>query len=475
MEQGPAHTPEHNSVAERYNRTIMERCRAQMIHASLPKHPWGEITLATSHILNMSPTRSADEIPADAWQQACAGKGSHLSDHKFLRVLGCQALTHIPKSLRQILDPCARELIHVGYDPGSKAYRLWDAQTNRVLISRDVNFNKLYFPMRNHTSHQLSADENDIEEELTLGATHDHQQREDNDDVNTQPYNLPNPSLPPTPAPEPSRPTRTARAPSRYGNTISYAAVTRGGHDADNPTYAQAMAGPDAAHWRAAMKVEFYSLVLHSVGRLIKRPSKANVLGGMWCFKRKRETSGAITKYKARWVILGNYQIHGLDYFETYASVGVKESFMALYSLAASEDLVESFDIITAFLTGSMDVPVHSVQVKGFKDESRDVLLLDQSIYGAKQAHRQFNATLKSKLASIGFHSREVDDSLYSKWDGASFVHIHMHVDDGLVVSNSKSMVQRRVKISLLCMMSSGIQIQPSTSESKSSEIGPGE
>lgn len=77
LEQGPAHTPEHNSVAERYNRTIMERCRAQMIHAALPKQLWGEIILATSHILNMSPTKSASNIPADAWQTACAGTGAH--------------------------------------------------------------------------------------------------------------------------------------------------------------------------------------------------------------------------------------------------------------------------------------------------------------------------------------------------------------------------------------------------------------
>lgn len=58
MKQGPAHTPKHNSVAERYNRTIMERCGAQMIHAALPKRLWGEILLATSHVLNMSPTCS---------------------------------------------------------------------------------------------------------------------------------------------------------------------------------------------------------------------------------------------------------------------------------------------------------------------------------------------------------------------------------------------------------------------------------
>lgn len=130
LEQGPAHTPEHNSIAERYNQTIMERSRAQMIHAALPKHLWGEIVLATSHILNMSPTSSTVDIPADTWQRACAGSGAHLSDHSFLRVLGCQALVHIPKPLRRKLDHCVKDLIHVGYESGSKAYCLWDPSTN---------------------------------------------------------------------------------------------------------------------------------------------------------------------------------------------------------------------------------------------------------------------------------------------------------------------------------------------------------
>lgn len=78
----------------------------------------------------MSPTSSINDIPVNAWQKACAGGGAHLADHSFLRVLGCQALVHIPKTLRRKLDPCARELIHVGYKPGSKSYRLWDSDTN---------------------------------------------------------------------------------------------------------------------------------------------------------------------------------------------------------------------------------------------------------------------------------------------------------------------------------------------------------
>lgn len=77
LKQGPAHTPQHNSVAARYNRTIMERCCAQMIHAALPKFLWGEVVMAKSYILNMSPTRTTATIPVNTWQEACAGSGGH--------------------------------------------------------------------------------------------------------------------------------------------------------------------------------------------------------------------------------------------------------------------------------------------------------------------------------------------------------------------------------------------------------------
>lgn len=157
LKQGPAHTQKHNLISERYNQPIMERSQAQMIHAALPKHLWGEIILATSLILNMSPTTSTIDIPADTWQQACAGTGAHLSDHSFLRVLGCQSLVDVPKPLRSKLDCCVKDLIHVGYESGSKAYQLWDPSTNQISVSRDVTFNENYSPRRDHSIHQIPA------------------------------------------------------------------------------------------------------------------------------------------------------------------------------------------------------------------------------------------------------------------------------------------------------------------------------
>lgn len=107
LEQGPPHTPEHNSIAERYNRTIMERTRAQLIHAGAPKRLWGEFVMATCHILNLSPTTTVNGLPINIWNRDENSSGAHSADTSHLRVLGSRAFTHIPKGQRHKLDPTA--------------------------------------------------------------------------------------------------------------------------------------------------------------------------------------------------------------------------------------------------------------------------------------------------------------------------------------------------------------------------------
>lgn len=75
LEQRPAHTPEQNSIAERYNQTIMERLQAQMVHAALPKFIWGEVVLATSYIMNMSTTNSTPDICITSGKPPVLGVG----------------------------------------------------------------------------------------------------------------------------------------------------------------------------------------------------------------------------------------------------------------------------------------------------------------------------------------------------------------------------------------------------------------
>ena len=39
------------------------------------------------------------------------------------------------------LDNCSRRTIFIGYEVGSKLYRVFDPKTRRVHVSRDVMFN----------------------------------------------------------------------------------------------------------------------------------------------------------------------------------------------------------------------------------------------------------------------------------------------------------------------------------------------
>lgn len=128
----PPYTPEHNGVAERANRTIMESARSMILGAHLDASYWGEAVMAAVYLRNRSPSRSVQGMtPYQAW----TGEKPSLSH---LRVFGCRAFAHIPDETRTKLDPKAVECVFVGYSLTSKAYRLYDPTRERIIISRDV-------------------------------------------------------------------------------------------------------------------------------------------------------------------------------------------------------------------------------------------------------------------------------------------------------------------------------------------------
>ncbi|MBW0557460.1 hypothetical protein O181_097175 [Austropuccinia psidii MF-1] len=70
--------------------------------------------------------------------------------------------------------------------------------------------------------------------------------------------------------------------------------------------------------WHNAMNAEFSSLMQHNTGHLVLYPRDGStVIRGMWCLAKKRNEFGELYRYKARWVVLGNHQVHMLHYFDT--------------------------------------------------------------------------------------------------------------------------------------------------------------
>ena len=57
-----------------------------------------------------------------------------------LRIFGCIAYAQVPKTERKKLDDRGERCIFIGYSEESKAYKLYNPLTNKVVMSRDVIF-----------------------------------------------------------------------------------------------------------------------------------------------------------------------------------------------------------------------------------------------------------------------------------------------------------------------------------------------
>ncbi|XP_019150409.1 PREDICTED: uncharacterized protein LOC109147234 [Ipomoea nil] len=78
----------------------------------------------------------------------------------------------------------------------------------------------------------------------------------------------------------------------------------------------------------------------------------------------------------------------------------------------------------------------------GFESERpNQVCRLLRSLYGLKQASRQWNVKLTTALIQVGFIQSQADPSLFTKNDDAGFIAILVYVDDILVASASLNLI----------------------------------
>jgi hypothetical protein len=75
-----------------------------------------------------------------------------------------------------------------------------------------------------------------------------------------------------------------------------------------------------------------------------------------------------------------------------------------LFAVAANRGWsVQQLDIKTAFLHGDVDSEVFMMQPVGFVDGVNNVVVMNKSIYGLKQAPKIWYETLNAALTAINF------------------------------------------------------------------------
>ena len=116
------------------NRTLLNMVRSMMFFKNVKLMFWGEAVLCAVYIKNRSPSATLQNTtPYEMWY-------GHLPRVKHFRVFGCTCYALILAHLRNKLEARSRKCIFLGYSTTSKAYRLYDEENKKIVLSRDVIF-----------------------------------------------------------------------------------------------------------------------------------------------------------------------------------------------------------------------------------------------------------------------------------------------------------------------------------------------
>ncbi|GJT48090.1 retrovirus-related pol polyprotein from transposon TNT 1-94 [Tanacetum coccineum] len=368
-------TPQQNGVAERMNRTIMEKVRCMLSHANLDKDFWVEAATTATYLINRSPHRSLDgNIPEILWS-------GNSVDYSNLRVFGCPVYVHVNEGK---LVPRAVKCIFLGYGSRVKGYRVWcpDPKYHKIIHSKDITFNedviinsgKDFVPPHNVDNHHTEGKvefEFDVENNTHTQSLFNDKHIETQDDGNMPTSSQSQPQTEYLLARD--HESRQVNRPPRHKDyqcdLVAYAFAAASHIEGCVPTnYFEAISSPECDKWVVVMKNEVKSLQKNETWELVKLPKEKHVISCKWLFKVNDGIPGVESKqYKARYVVRGFDQRDGIDFNEVFSPVVRHTSIIVLLSIVALQDLeLEQLDVKTTFLHGHLEEEINVEQPEGF-------------------------------------------------------------------------------------------------------------
>ena len=478
-------TPQQNSAAERRIPTLMGRARAMLIQAGIKSKYkgefWCEVISTATKLDNITVRPERTKPPHTLFY----GEDSNYS--RSLRTFGEMAVIaiHEGKKMRSKLDDRGKTCMFVGYadDHTKDVYRFLNIHTRRIILSRDVKwlniiwkqYKKKSLYARRQVELFLYEEERSLGDERSFGESSIEEIEEDeseNDGNNTETQKRLGISINMIGARKETlgrtrSETKGLSSPRNESmeradltmedwiqETCLISAVTSG--PTEPKTFQEAWHYPienERERWRIAIRKEIRRMIERGVWRKTERrkiPSNRRLIGNMWVLKVKRDGT-----YRARLVALGNSQIPGVDYTDSFAPVAHDVSFR----IALARMMVEKLDSLvldveTAFLYGDIEEEIFIKSPIGMEEidpgsSPEDCYQLKKGIYGLCQAARQFWKKFVDtiKKEPFGFTVSPADPCLLFKENDLGICIIIMYVDNMLIIRKKEQIADFASKI----------------------------
>ena len=98
---------------------------------------------------------------------------------------------------------------------------------------------------------------------------------------------------------------------------------------------------------------------------------------------------------------------------------------------------LHQMDVKSTFLNGDIDETIYIVQPENFVsgEAKKMVCKLKKSIYGLKQASRQWYYKFHQVVMLFDFEMNLADDCIYHKFSGSKYIFLVLYVDDILLAT----------------------------------------
>ena len=170
-------------------------------------------------------------------------------------------------------------------------------------------------------------------------------------------------------------------------------------------TFREARDGEHGVQVMDAAKREMFGLLEAGAFEIVDEHRRIdNVISSKLTFDWKADQFGWPTKAKARLVTRGDMQRENIDFGDLYAPTVASSSVRLLAALACEHDLeLCHFDIDQDFVGADLAEDVYMQLPEGCGSLSGKVVKLSKSLYGLRQASRQWYALLRKCVLASGF------------------------------------------------------------------------